>query len=144
MLRRIALFMVYGSILALSLAPRLLAAEYAHPGGTTAFARWHIVPSSYAPAPFSRELRVFEFGAETSRNPFARALFEASVNTIMRSQPRGGVISSVDYRIGGYYSLGASGLLGRFGLGVSHGSWHNIDRPGRVQVFNYAEVRARL
>lgn len=113
-------------------------------GGTRAFARWYLVPSSYPPAPFSRELKVFEFGAETEGSPHDRIQLEASVNTMMRSQVRGGVISSVDYRVGGYYRLAPAGFLSRFGLGFDHGSWHNIDAVGRVQVFNRVEVRARL
>ena len=128
------------TILSLTLAAPLCAEEY---GGTRGFARWYVVPSSYPPAPFSSERRVFEFGAETEASPFNRVQIEASVTTLMRSQVRGGVISSVDYRIGGYYTVG-TGFLSRFGLGFDHGSWHHIDQVGRVQVFNRLELRARL
>jgi hypothetical protein len=120
------------------------------PGGkagadTIAFAHWEIVPSSYPPAPFSNQLRVFEFGAAHESYPFYRSRFAASVETMMRSDSRGGRIASVDYRIGYWISPPDWFIpLDRVELGLNHGSWHNSDFTGRTQAFTRVELNLRL
>ena len=121
---------------------------------TVAFARWDVVPSSYPASPFRENLQVFSFGAEHESYPLRRERlsryvrpirFASSVTSIMESDIDGGKISSIDYRLGAWYSFG------RIEYGINHGSWHTVavgeaaaPRQGATQSFTRLELNIKL
>ena len=117
----------------------MLCASPALAGETTLFGRIYLEPwSTLSGVPAQNKPMLSEFGVRHEGT--GRLRLTGAVETMMiRHEGGQRIISSVFYRIGCIFSV--TPILA---IEASHGSWHNIDRPGPSETYNRVGLEMKL